>query len=191
MASEETAYKIGVCGAQGTGKSTLAKKIVSDHKLLPLEPFQLPNWTIQPTKSKNIVLLTEVARNCPFPVLTKDTEPTEKAQLWILAEQMKLELELSNLFDVVISDRTVLDIYVYSKMFGIGIVEFDLYQFIMTWMSTYDVIYFLRPDIPLVSDNFRSTDKDLQMEVDWEMEYWLDKWDIKYTEIRRDGQCKM
>lgn len=92
-------------GAHGTGKTTsvnaLAEKM---HRRYP--------------DGMDIGVITERARECPYPVLScKADSPSAEAQLWIFSSQVNAELDAALKYDVVISDRTVIDCIAYTIYF--------------------------------------------------------------------------
>jgi nicotinamide riboside kinase len=152
------AIKIAIMGTHGTGKTTLSYKLAAHYK----------------ERGKNVKIVQEVARSCPFPInegMTKD------AAYWIYHEHSKKELEAKEKHDVVISDRSFLDYFLYAKYFKLEIDAYPDHQ-----LRQYDHIYFVRPDIPLVSDGVRSSDLDFQRVMDQIFQEELKK--ISYLELK-------
>lgn len=136
---------IAVTGTHGAGKTTLTYLIAAHYK----------------SKGKNVKLIQEVARSCPFPINEKMTADTA---LWIYFEHSKKELEALKDHDIVIADRTFFDSFVYAKYFNIEIDQriinssFRLYH--------YDEILFVRPAGKILDDGVRSIDETFQQEID-------------------------
>jgi len=91
---------IAFSGAHGTGKTTsvysMAEKLKKD--------------------GLNVGIILETARECPFPVMSKTChEPVKEAQLWIFTRQIQAELEASRKYDVVVSDRSIIDCIAYTR----------------------------------------------------------------------------
>ncbi len=86
---------IGISGTHGTGKTTIAYNIATKLRM----------------EGKNVVVVDEQARMCPFPINAKGTLDT---QLWMISRQILDELERQDKFDVVICDRTLVDFYCYG-----------------------------------------------------------------------------
>ena len=86
--------KLALIGTHGVGKTTLAFEICSLLK----------------KAGRHVELVTEVARQSPFPV---NAETTLEGQLWILHAQIAAELDAARRAPVVIADRSVLDNYCY------------------------------------------------------------------------------
>jgi len=155
--------KIGIFGAQGTGKTTLAFKLA--HELKAADP------------SKCVTIISEVVRRCPLPV---NTSTTPEAQMWIFNHQMAAEIEAAAKNDIVICDRTLIDNLAYFKhalrddYYGNHIRRmFDhLFEIALMWLETYDTLYFLRPKEPIVGDGVRSADRRFQMDIDDILSEW-------------------
>lgn len=86
---------IAFSGTHGTGKTTQAYKLASQLKL----------------KGKSVVVLDEVARECPFPI---NKESTDITQYWILSTQIRREMKLMSRYDHVITDRSIFDTIAYG-----------------------------------------------------------------------------
>lgn len=124
--------------------------------------------------------MSEVARKCPYQI---NDAATQRSQRWIWAAQMVAELEgMKN--DVLICDRTILDSLAYSKILGFNHILDDFLEISIGWMSTYEKIYWLRPNkyFGCADDNVRSVDKIFQKKVDQALAGWVKKFDINVTE---------
>lgn len=92
-------YFIPIVGTHCSGKTTLAEKLTN----------------LAQKKGYNAMFISEVARDCPFPM---HEGQTEEATQWILEEQKKREDALKNLgLDVVFCDRSFADplLYFFAK----------------------------------------------------------------------------
>ena len=150
--------KIALIGAQGVGKTTLAKMLVGQH-----------------TKA---VLVPEVARNCPYPI---DAAADFRTEWWVLSHAILAEKEATlhpgNL--LIVADRCVLDISVYSNLVHqanperVSVAELWMIErSIQTWMeaSPYDAVILLTVDVEKwktrdLDDGFRSTSLDWYMKL--------------------------
>jgi thymidylate kinase len=140
--------KIAIVGTHGTGKSTLSYLLASHYK----------------KQGKNVKIIQEVARTCPFPI---NHGMTIDAAKWIYFEHARKELESIAKHEIVIGDRSVYDSFVYARYFNLcDDYLFDLNMIAYEHLSSYDKIIFVRPDIPLHTDGTRSTDIEFQSGVD-------------------------
>ncbi len=137
--------KIALIGTHGVGKTTLAYEVCS---LLKKAHY-------------NMELVTEVARQSPFPV---NAETTMGGQLWILHAQIAAELDAARRATVVITDRAVLDNYCYLvNKFGR---QPQLEMWLAWWMATYSLLIgvpTIEGEIP--RDGFRSEDRAFQLRI--------------------------
>jgi thymidylate kinase len=137
-----TALKLALIGTHGVGKTTLAYETCS---LLKKADY-------------NVELVTEVARQSPFPV---NAATTLEGQLWILHAQIAAELDSSRRAPHVICDRSVLDNYCYLvNKFGR---QPQLEPWLAWWMDTYNLLV----GVPTLADSitpdgFRSEDRAFQ-----------------------------
>lgn len=141
----KTKKLIAVTGTHGAGKTTLTYLIAAHYK----------------SKGKNIKLIQEVARNCPFPINEK---MTADSALWIYFEHSKKELEALKDHEIVISDRTFFDSFIYAKHFNINLDPCITQS--MCRKFHYDQILFIRPSDIIIDDGVRSIDKDFQQSID-------------------------
>jgi thymidylate kinase len=153
---------IAITGTHGTGKTTLTFCLAMHYK----------------QQGANVKIIQEVARSCPFPLNDKMTRETA---LWIYHEHSKKELEAKKSHDIVICDRTVFDSFVYAESLGIKFFEYCESQ-AKDHLYSYDKLFFIRPDIPLIEDGVRSNDLEFQMKVDKLFEIKLN--DFNYTEMK-------
>ncbi len=146
--------KICLVGTHGIGKTSLAHSLVGELK----------------SRGVNVGMLKEFVRECPLPTGTEENNSIE-AQIWILLRQVIEEIEAEKKFDVVVCDRSVIDIYAYflsvRKKFG-SRTEMDKIAegIFKNWGKTYTNIFKLQPAFLPPEDNFRSTSPDWQVEID-------------------------
>lgn len=86
---------IAISGTHGSGKSTIAYSLCAKMKLA----------------GKNVVVLDELARKCPFEINKGAGTITP---IWLTCKQLLEELELQENFEYVIVDRSALDAYCYN-----------------------------------------------------------------------------
>ena len=165
--------KVGITGAHGTGKTSLAHSLVGHLKELGF----------------NAGYIREFVRDCPLPVGT-EKENSTAAQIWILCRQLIEELEASHKYDILICDRTVIDNYAYllwnlragrpasEELQKIGASILD------SWAHTYDFIIKLPITVQLSADGFRSTDVKWQQEIDSIITEILAAKNVKHNTIK-------
>jgi nicotinamide riboside kinase len=131
--------KIAVIGAQSTGKTTVAEVL----------------YAYLAGRGHNVKLISELARKCPFPV-NEDT--TLEAQQWILMQQIKEERLHEKEADFIITDRSVLDNYMYLYK-HLGKHHDELHSIMLEHLATYDYLLFTTVNSDeIICDGFRSTD---------------------------------
>ena len=141
--------KIAYSGTHGTGKTTKAFMKALEYKK---------------TTSFNLYVLQEVARRSPFNI---NKSASKSAQLWIFAEQLRQELELSLRYDLIICDRTVLDTLAYCKYLGYDDMVDQLKEVAFEHLTTYDkIIYSPIDDNYFIEDGVRDMDKTFRNSVD-------------------------
>jgi nicotinamide riboside kinase len=137
--------KLALIGTHGVGKTTLAYEICSLLK----------------KADHNVELVTEVARQSPFPV---NAATTLEGQLWILHAQIVAELDAARRAPNVICDRAVLDNYCYLvNKFGR---QPQLESWLAWWMDTYSLLIGVPPlENGIPADGFRSEDRAFQERI--------------------------
>src|SRR6202161_1288426 len=141
--------KLALIGTHGVGKTTLAYEICSVLK----------------NAHHNVELVTEGARQSPFPV---NAATTIEGQLWILHAQIAAELDAARRAPHVITDRAVLDNYCYL------VNKFErqpqLESWLAWWMDTYSILIGVPPiEAEIPSDGFRSEDRAFQQRIHTQM----------------------
>lgn len=93
---------IAYSGAHGTGKTTAvldrAAKLKREHP------------------DKRIEIRTENLAFCPYPI---NADSTPDSQMWIFSHHLQSELHLITLFDLVVSDRSIIDVIAYTMAHGL------------------------------------------------------------------------
>ncbi len=142
-------FKVALVGTHGVNKTTLAYELAGVLK----------------RKGRTVELLTEIARECPFPL---NEQATREAYIWIIARQVQLEIEKSPRADVLVCDRSVLDNFAYYvRRYGKKDEQTDaLGSYCRSWMKTYDLLVRLPIAQALAADGFRSTNEEFQREID-------------------------
>ncbi|NOX32533.1 MAG: AAA family ATPase [Deltaproteobacteria bacterium] len=116
---------IAFTGSHGTGKSTAASVMYRDLKYK------------YPKKSIHVLFDQEVF--CPYPI---NKETTPESQLWIFTNQIRQELSLLSRFDLVVTDRTIVDVIAYTSSAGFDSLTMAMLSIAENHMSIYRKIYF-------------------------------------------------
>jgi GTPase SAR1 family protein len=143
--SSQQALKIAFIGSHGVGKTTLCYGLAARLK----------------ERDVSLDVVGEVARRCPLPI---NRGTTREAQTWILHTQIAEELLASARYELVISDRSVLDNFVYLLL-ATGHPNV-LEPLVDMWARTYDLLV----HVPILDqpnpDGIRSTDPSFQLEIE-------------------------
>jgi hypothetical protein len=162
---EQEEMKIAFIGTHGTGKTTKVYDAAASLKKM----------------GHNVNILTEVARESPFPINEK--QPKEAGE-WMLFRQYTKELELHHSCDILVADRSILDYYIYHlRLYG-G--DKTLERFVLDRIPTYTHLIYvpINPDF-LKQDGTRSVDPTFQMEIDEEFRRFLINNKIKHRALRK------
>ena len=149
--------KIAFIGSHGVGKTTLCFDVAARLKRLDLA----------------VELVKEVARMCPLPI---NRETTAEAQAWILHTQIAEEIVAASRYDIVVSDRAVLDNYAYM-VHQIG-PQPAYSPLVAHWMTTYDCVFKVPIIEPPSFDGTRDTSAVFQRDVDDLIEELLESFGV-------------
>lgn len=154
--------KYAVIGTHGSGKSTFALRLAYHLK----------------KNNKNVDTVQERVRYSPFPF---NKQANINTAMWAYHSQICRELEaVSRGFDTIICDRAAIDCIIYAKNLYITSPCFErIVEAAYEWMYSYDKIFFLRPDIPLVVDSVRSNDSAFRDGVDFLFKGFMDTWRVR------------
>ena len=145
--------KVALIGAHNTGKTTICHQLVAELK----------------KRDFNADYLVEIAREAQrvgFPI---NEGTTKEAQRWIALTQIARELEPRPGIQILVTDRSALDNYVYStRKFGESP---ELDSLINAHMPSYDLLFKvpINPDYRnghSANDGVRSVDPIFQEEID-------------------------
>lgn len=147
---------IAFSGAHGTGKSTAVYDMAA---------------RLKKETAGEIGVILEVARRCPLPIYSRDFVTTRESQMWVFCEQIRAEIEAVEQYDIVVSDRTIVDAIAYSSAAGFADLAFAMKALALHHVKVYDQVIFLgiADNQHLVDDGFRNTDMKLQKEVELRM----------------------
>lgn len=137
--------KIAITGAMGVGKTTLTNQIA---------------------RATNIQILPEVARQMIAKGFNLDKKATPELEIEMLNCQKSLEATECNSW---ISDRCLVDLLAYSKVLFPK--DVNLHEKIDDELinATYDIFIYVPPEFEIENDGVRSTDKEFQTKIDFEI----------------------
>ena len=155
--------KIGFCGTQSVGKTTLVNEI----KNLP----EFKDYTFKTERSKYL-------RDLGIPL---NTDSTIKGQTIFLAERAA---ELMN--EKVITDRTIIDVMAFTSL-AITIPYFisdSFEQFASNLLEEYDCIFYISPKGIDIEDNgVRETDEEYRESVDISIQKFITRYRHKIKRL--------
>lgn len=154
--------KIVIIGAQGVGKTTLAKQINKHY----------PDFRILPEAAR---LAKEAGYNL-------DHTATEETELWLIAKQIELESGEGEW----VADRCGIDLLAYiHHLFSekSSLIEFAV-QTLVPRFSKYDLVLYLPSgQFAIEDDGLRSTDIKFQQAIDTRIQDILEAHEIPFVEI--------
>ncbi|HQF37194.1 MAG TPA: AAA family ATPase [Candidatus Dojkabacteria bacterium] len=118
--------KIAFTGSHGTGKTTSMFNYAHTMKI------ENPN--------KRIEVFHENAARTPKELFNKNG--TRTSQMWIFTNQIRTEIELCSLYDILICDRTCFDSIAYAMYMGFDDLAEDMFKLANHHIFTYDIIFF-------------------------------------------------
>lgn len=145
--------KIAFSGSHGTGKSTICYQHCYNLKVK--------------AKNKEIGILSEIPRKCPFPI---NQSGTIKTQLWIFSTHLKEEMEKEKIYDILVCDRTVVDYLAYCYFIDKQLYEY-LFNLCKLHINTYAKIYFktIKKNNYFYDDGVRDMDSEYRQNIENKM----------------------
>lgn len=163
--------KIAISGTHGSGKSTLISEVYSKLK----------------KRNIRVNMTVEVARKSIF---LASNEKNADMQLDLFGKQISEEMEASRNCDLLICDRSIVDILMYTKLFLSEDETAKLYRramdgFAKEYCSTYDYVFKLSTiyNADLVKDDIRPKGEDLQIQASERIELELKNLGIGFVEL--------
>jgi len=154
--------KIVIIGAQGVGKTTLAKQINEEY----------PDFKILP----------EAARLAVEAGYKLDHTATRETELWLIAKQIELEGGEGNW----VADRCSIDLFAYIQhLFSrdASLIEFAN-KTLVPRFSEYDLVLYLPSgEFAIEDDGLRATDVKFQKAIDERIKGILEKYKIPFVRI--------
>lgn len=144
--------KVCFSGSHGVGKSTAS--------------YYLTSLLKQKNPGKSVICLEENVRN--IAQLTGGDLKNEDFPYLAITNQLFREFQAERLYDIVITDRSTLDFFAYSKFTEFTITE-TYKNLAINHMHSFNRIYFIRPDnekSKIVDDGFRDIDKTFRNKID-------------------------
>jgi len=145
---------IALTGVHGTGKTTKVNALAAKFRRDP---------------DCKVGVITEIARLCPMPVYSLGCHyPSIEAQMWIFGAQLQAEAAAYDKYDIIISDRTLIDCIAYTRYFGYHDLARAMEIFAKSLIYRYaDIIFhFIADHDYLVDDGFRSMDPDARKKIE-------------------------
>lgn len=154
--------RIGICGTSGVGKTTLAMQLVE---------WLNPVYTIEHKKEVARIVLDNRKMNTDQ-LIDASQQTKNEVQLEILFKQLYNEIHS---YSSIVSDRTIVDVLAYSKVYGLP--EFTLLNMENIMQATiisYDVLFYcpVPSSYITVNDGVRS-DRNIA-EIDAYVKYYYD-----------------
>lgn len=142
---------IAFSGTHGTGKTTSAKMAAE--------------FMERKYPQKRIGLLIDIERQCPYPI---NQEGSARSQEWIFSHQLLAELDAMYHYDIVVTDRTLMDIAAYTQVLGYRNVADLMIDWWQYHSHRYKRIYYLNPsrNSHHVSDGVRDQCPNWRLKVD-------------------------
>jgi len=151
------------------GKSTVAYSLCSFLKKL----------------GKNVVVLNELARECPFDI---NQIAGDKTHIWLSCKQIVKELEYEDLYEYVITDRSILDAFAYGSLLDKD--KNWSFKYLEKYLSEhikehYNKLYVLEPSAFNfnIVDGVRDNDEIFRKNVHKKLTTLLDRNNIEYKLI--------
>lgn len=154
--------KIAIIGAQGVGKTTLAKQINQHY----------PDFKILP----------EAARLAVEAGYKLDHTATTETELWLIAKQIELESE-ENMW---VADRCCIDLFAYIlHLFSkeSSLIEFATKTLVPRFREYDLVLYLPSGEFVIEDDGIRTTDLKFQQDIDERIRDILEKHKISFLKI--------
>lgn len=171
-------YKVTFIGAHSTGKTTLLNKI------------------IEKNNEMKIAKIDEVARKVIDKGYPLNKETMDVSYMYYISKQLEYERKLNNCeFDLLISDRTIIDLLAYTivnKTYPQSTMTNEflemLHNLFLLHNNYYDLYVYFPIEFPMVLDTTRPNDEDYRKKIDNTMLKLLNDYDLNYLSV--NGSCE-
>lgn len=158
---------VAMCGAHGTGKSTLVEELRKDPRCVCIDSVTRTNTT-------------QAERRIDSDI---DMDQTQLKILEAIKSKVHDLKELKYALGddkIIVLDRSAIDFYAYCKNFLVkGLIRHSTFEKVRSqlWDLTriVDRFFFIRPEFGIKDDGVRSLDKDLQKNVDQTIKETLER----------------
>jgi len=155
--------KIAIIGTHSTGKTTIIETVAE----------------MLSKQGKEVLILPEYARLCPFPI---NEETTLEAQKWILLSQITEENKITHEGKVLLTDRSTIDNFAYMYRIGQSDAIENFERCAAAHMKTYDFVFKTRKlNLDAKEDGVRTTDFEFRDMIDRLITHLLMKHNIPYS----------
>ncbi len=157
--------KIAIIGTHSTGKTTILENLSHYFQAL----------------GKEVVVLPEYARLCPFPI---NEATTLEAQKWILLSQITEENKIDHSDKILLSDRATIDNFAYLYRIGQSEAIENFERCAVAHMKTYDFVFKTQKlSLAAKEDGIRSTDLEFRDMIDRLITHLLLKHNIRHFNL--------
>ncbi len=157
--------KIAIIGTHSTGKTTILENLSQYFEAL----------------GKEVIVLPEYARLCPFPI---NENSTLEAQKWILLSQITEENKIDHTNKILLSDRATIDNFAYLYRIGQSEAIENFERCAVAHMKTYDFVFKTQKlSLAAKEDGIRTTDLEFRDMIDRLITHLLLKHNIRHHNL--------
>lgn len=164
--------KIVILGSHGTGKTTLAKRLLGYLR----DNYEFKIEKISHVKDNQVILLEKTfgrlhwvyLPETPFEAtqhgFSMNKETSLESEFWMIAKQIELEMRSAPW----VADKCLIDMLAYARYFFADQPHFlKIIEDICLRNINYDLVFYLPSnEFPIEDDGLRLTDRDFQLSID-------------------------
>jgi len=167
LGGEVMSQLIAFSGSHGTGKTTAAYNHALHLK------YAHPDQSVH--------ALVDQEAFCPYPI---NQQATPESQLWIFTNKINQELSLLKRFDIVVTDRTVIDVIAYTFCQGFDSMAMTMLEVAKDYISIYHQITFRK----IINNEYCYADgmRDAQDQI---FRYQIEELLLNYYEELTEASC--